>query len=127
MSKRGFSSTRVFQPVGPFSPAVSTGQLVFISAQLPTREGDAPVIGGSAAEQARRCLDDLRHQLTSVGLSLDTVAKVTVFALSEADAAAVDEVAAEYFAEPRPARTVVGVAWLPHGARLQVEAVAVRY
>jgi 2-iminobutanoate/2-iminopropanoate deaminase len=125
MSKQPVSSSRVAQDFEPFSAAVSTGQLVFVSAQLPLVPG-APS-GGSAAEQARRCLDNLRHQLRSIGLSLDTVVKLTVHALDVDAAAALDAVATEYFISPRPARTVVGVAWLPHGVRLQVEAVALRY
>lgn len=125
MGKQEVRSSQVAPAFDPFSAAVSTGQLVFVSAQLPTGL-DAPG-GASAHEQARRCLDNLRHQLRSVGLSMDTVASITVFAIDQQDAAAVDEVAAEYFGLPRPARTVVGVAWLPDGARLQVEAVAQRY
>lgn len=125
MGKQEVRSSRVAPAFEPYSAAVSTGQLVFVSAQLPSGL-DAPA-DASSLEQARRCLDNLRHQLRSVGLSLDTVASLTVYAVDERDAAAVDEVAAEYFSLPRPARTVVGVAWLPDGARLQVEAVAQRY
>jgi 2-iminobutanoate/2-iminopropanoate deaminase len=125
MGKHEVRSSRVAHDFSPFSAAVSTGQLVFVAAQLPTAAG--ALAGGSAVEQARRCLDNLRHQLRSVGLSPDTVVSLTVYAVDVADAAAVDEVAEEYFSPPRPARTVVGVAWLPDGARLQIEAVASRY
>lgn len=125
MGKQEVRSSRVPRGFEPFSAAVSTGQLVFVSAQPSSAQGAPP--GGSAAEEARRSLDNLRHQLRSVGLSLDTVVSLTVYAVDSRDAAAVDEVAAEYFAPPRPARTVVGVAWLPEGARLQIEAVASRY
>ena len=124
MGKQEVRSSQVPPAFDPFSAAVSTGQLVFVSAQLPTGLDAAEA---SAVEQARRCLDNLRHQLRSVGLSIDTVVSITVFAVDPQDAAAVDDVAAEYFRLPRPARTVVGVAWLPDGARLQVEAVAQRY
>jgi 2-iminobutanoate/2-iminopropanoate deaminase len=113
-------------PAGPYSAAVSAGHLVFVSAQLPVDERGA-MAGGSAAEQARRALDALARQLRSTGMSLDTVATVTVYLIDPADSAAVDEAFAAYFSEPRPARTLVGVAWLPEGARLQIEAVAVRF
>jgi 2-iminobutanoate/2-iminopropanoate deaminase len=125
MGKQEVRSSRVAQTFAPFSAAVSAGHLVFVAAQLPSAAG-APM-GDTATEQARRCLDNLRHQLRSMGLPLDAVASLTVYALDAADAAAVDEVADEYFSLPRPARTVVGVAWLPEGARLQIEAVALRY
>ena len=126
MARHAFRSTQEPPPSGPYSAAVSAGHLVFVSAQLPLDER-GEVFGGSAAEQARRALDGLRHQLRSAGLSLDTVAKLTAYVVEPEDAAALDEVIGEYFGEPRPARTVVGVRWLPDGARLQIEAVAVRY
>jgi 2-iminobutanoate/2-iminopropanoate deaminase len=126
MTRHAFRSSQVPAPDGAYSAAVSTGQLVFVSAQLPLDERGR-VFEGSAAEQARRALDGLRHQLRSTGLSLDTVAKLTAYVVAPEDAAALDEVIGEYFGEPRPARTVVGVRGLPDGARLQIEAVAVRY
>ena len=126
MTRLAFRSSQVPPPSGAYSAAVSTGQLVFVSAQLPLDER-GEVFGGSAAEQARRALDGLRHQLRSTGLSLDTVAKLTAYVVEPDDVAALDEVISEYFCQPRPARTVVGVRWLPDGARLQIEAVAVRY
>ena len=126
MTRHAFRSSQLPPPSGAYSAAVSTGPLVFVSAQLPLDER-GEVFGGSSAEQARRALDGLRHQLRSTGLSLDTVAKLTVYVVEPEDAAALDEVIGEYFGEPRPARTVVGVRWLPDGARLQIEAVAVRY
>jgi 2-iminobutanoate/2-iminopropanoate deaminase len=105
---------------------VSAGHLVFISAQLPlTAEGT--LVEGSPAEQARRCLDNLAHQLRSQGLGLESLAELRVYAVHEDDLPAIDAAVAEYFDEPRPARTVVGVAWVPHGARLQVGALAIRY
>ncbi|MFA4966364.1 MAG: Rid family hydrolase [Thermoleophilia bacterium] len=126
MGRYALRSTQAPPPAGPYSAGVSVGHLVFVSAQLPQgRRGEG--LGGSAAEQARRALDNLGHQLRSTGLGLDSVAELRVYLVDPADLAAVDAVCAECFAEPRPARTVVGVAWLPQGARLQVEAVAVRY
>jgi 2-iminobutanoate/2-iminopropanoate deaminase len=126
MVRHAFRSMQEPPPLGPYSAAVSAGHLVFVSAQLPVDERGA-LVGGSAAEQARRALEALGHQLRSTGLSLDAVASVTVYLVDQADTAAVDDAFAAAFAEPRPARTLVGVAWLPGGARLQIEAVAVRY
>ena len=126
MARHAVRSMQEPPPSGPYSAAVSAGHLVFVSAQLPV-DGRGAVVGGSAADQAGRALDALGHQLRSTGLSLDTVASVTVYLVDPADTAAVDDVFAAFFCEPRPARTLVGVAWLPGGARLQIEAVAVRY
>jgi len=126
MARHAFRSMQEPPPRGPYSAAVSAGHLVFVSAQLPVDERGA-VVGGSAAEQARRALDAVGHQLRATGLSVDAVATVTVYLVDPADTAAIDDAFAAFFAEPRPARTLVGVAWLPGDARLQIEAVAVRY
>jgi len=126
MARHAFRSMQEPPPSGAYSAAVSAGHLVFVSAQLPVDERGA-IVGGSAAEQARRALDALGHQLRSTGLSLDSVATVTVYLVDARDTAAVDDAFFAFFEEPRPARTLVGVAWVPGGARLQIEAVAVRY
>jgi enamine deaminase RidA (YjgF/YER057c/UK114 family) len=126
MSRHGFDSARAPRPEGPYSSGVSAGHLVLVSAQLPLTAAGR-LVGGSPAEQTRRCLDNLAHQLRSQGLGLDSVAELVVYAVDEGDMPAIDAAVAEYFDEPRPARTVVGVAWVPHGARLQVGALALRY
>ncbi len=126
MSRHGFDSARAPRPAGPYSSGVSAGHLVIISAQLPLA-ADGALVDGSPAEQVRRCLDNLAHQLRSQGLGLDSIAELVVYAVDEEDVTAIDATVAEYFGEPRPARTVVGVAWVPHGARLQVGALAIRY
>jgi 2-iminobutanoate/2-iminopropanoate deaminase len=126
MARHAFRSMQEPPPRGPYSAAVSAGHLVFVSAQQPV-DARGALVGGSAAELARRALEALGHQLRSTGLSPDAVATVTVYLVDHADTAAVDDAFVAFFAEPRPARTLVGVAWLPGGARLQIEAVAVRY
>ncbi len=114
------------KPVGPYSAAVSSGHFVFVSAQ-PQADGRGEEFSGSAADQARRALDDLRHHLRSTGLPPDSIVAVTVYLVDADDAAAVDEAFRDAFAAPFPARTLVGVAWLPGGARVQIDAVAARY
>ena len=126
MTLNGYRSALAPPPDGPASAAVSAGRLVFVSAQLPG-DGSGDEHGDAAAEQARRAFDHLAHQLRATGLGLTTVAALTIHLIDLDDLEAVDEVCREYFAEPYPARTVAGAAWLPGGARLQVTAVAVRY
>jgi reactive intermediate/imine deaminase len=125
MALHGFTSALVPPPAGPSSAAVSAGHLVFVSAQLPFGPGEEP--GGDAAGQARRALAHVSHHLRATGLGLDSVAELTVYLTDAADLAAVDDVMREYFSVPFPARSVVGAAWLPGGALLQVAAVAIRY
>lgn len=125
MVLHAFASALVPPPQGPFSAAVSAGRLVFVSAQLPFEAGEGP--GGDAAGQARRAIARLAHQLRATGLGLDSVAQLTLYLTDPADLAAVDDVLRESFGEPFPTRSVVGAAWLPEGARVQVAAVAIRY
>jgi 2-iminobutanoate/2-iminopropanoate deaminase len=108
------------------SPGVSSGHLVFVSAQLPLDE-HGQLAGATAAEQADRALDNLAHQLRSTGLSLDDVVGLEIHLVDQADQAAVDAALRACFAPPHPAVTLAGVPWLPGGARLQVAAIAQRY
>lgn len=126
MSRHTFRSARVPPPDGRFSAGASYGSLIAVSAQSPVSESGAIVEGG-AAEQAGAALENLRRHLTSIGLSLDHVVSLRVYLVDEADLPAVDEAIAAVFAEPYPARAVVGVAWAPGGVRLQVEALAARH
>lgn len=126
MSRNAFRSTRVASPDGAFSAGVSYGNLVAVSAQLPV-DASGRLADGGAAEQAGAALENLRHQLRSIGLSLDHVISLRWSLVDEADLPGVDEATAAAFAAPYPARSVAGVAWVPGGARLQVEALAARH
>jgi 2-iminobutanoate/2-iminopropanoate deaminase len=126
VSRHAFKSSRVPPPDGAFSAGVSYGNLIAVSAQLPI-EGDGALIAGDAAEQASAALENLRRQLTSIGLSLGHVVSLRVYLVEPGDMPAVDAAIAAAFDEPYPARAIVGVAWVPGGARLQVEALAARH
>lgn len=126
MSRHAFRSSRVPSPDGPFSAGVSYGDLIVVSAQSPLDENGALVEGGADA-QAGAALENLRRQLTSIGLSLDHVVSLRVLLVDQDDLPAVDEAIAAAFDRPYPARTVDGVAWVSGGARLQVEALAARH
>lgn len=111
--------------VGPYSPAVGVGGLVFVSGQIPLA-ADGSLVGETAAAQARQALQNLRMTLVEAGLTMDTIAKTTIFLKDMDDFSAVNEVYAEYFREPFPARSTVEVARLPRDVRVEIEAIAVR-
>ncbi len=111
--------------VGPYSQAVGTGPFVFVSGQLPV-DPDTGEIPEGATEQAERAFANVRAILAAAGLGPEHVVKTTVFLTDLADFAAVNEVYARTFPAPFPARSCVQVAALPRGARLEVEAIAVR-
>ncbi len=109
--------------IGPYSQAIRTGGLVFVSGQIPlTPEGT--LVKGTIADEARQALENLRAVLEAAGSGLDRVVQVTAYLTDIAGFEAFNKVYAEFFAEPYPARAVVGVAELPKGVKVEVAAVA---
>jgi 2-iminobutanoate/2-iminopropanoate deaminase len=117
---------RAPQPIGPYNQAIEAGPLVFISGQLPLDPTTGELAGSTIQEQARQALHNLKQVLSAAGLSTATLVKVTVFILRMADFGAFNEVYEKELAGARPARSVVGVAALPRGALLEIEAIACR-
>jgi 2-iminobutanoate/2-iminopropanoate deaminase len=111
--------------VGPYSPAVGAGDLVFVSGQV-ALDAEGQVVGTTAAEQARKALANLQALLTAAGLGMDAVVKTTIFLKDMGAFAEVNEVYAEFFAEPYPARSTVEVARLPKDLEVEIEAIAAR-
>lgn len=107
--------------VGPYSQALATDSLVYTSGQLPLKDGAMPE---GIKEQAAQCLENLKAVLAEAGTGMDKVLKVTVYLAEIADFAAVNEVYAQYFAQPFPARSAFAVKALPLGAKVEIEAVA---
>ena len=108
------------KPVGPYTPIVRSGDWLVVSGQVGVREG-ALVTGGVQGE-ARQALENLKTLLEGEGASLDDVVKTTVFLRHIDDFAAMNEVYSEVFGDHRPARSAIGVAGLPLGALVEVEA-----
>jgi 2-iminobutanoate/2-iminopropanoate deaminase len=125
MDKKIFSSADAAPAVGPYSPAVGVGDLVFLSGQIPMG-ADGKLVGYTPKDQAHKALDNMRLTLTAAGLGMENVVKTTIFLQDMDDFGAVNEVYAEYFSEPYPARSTVQVARLPKDVRVEIEAIAVR-
>lgn len=112
--------------VGPYSQGVAAGPAVYVSGQLPLDPATGRLAGPDVAAQTRRSLLNVQAVLAACGLTLADVAKTTVLLADMADFAAMNQVYAEFFAPPCPARAAFQVAALPMGARVEIEAVAVR-
>lgn len=110
--------------IGPYSHAIDTGDLVFLSGQTPLDPATGELVTGSIEAQTRRCLDNLQAVLTAGGLTLDDVVKCTVYLTDMADFAEMNAAYASYFSVPYPARSTVAVAGLPRDARVEIEMVA---
>jgi 2-iminobutanoate/2-iminopropanoate deaminase len=109
---------------GAYSPALRVGQLLFISGQIPIDPTSGQLVSGDAAVCARRVMDNLGALLKAAGLSFASVVRTTVFLSDMNDFAAVNEVYASYFTDPKPARVTVQAARLPRDARIEIDAIA---
>ena len=109
--------------IGPYSQAISTGSLIFTSGQLPLKPGSKD-ISDNIKDQARASLTNVRAILEAAGSSLQKVVKTTVYLTGISDFASVNEIYAEFFSTPFPARSCFAVKALPLGARVEIEVIA---
>jgi 2-iminobutanoate/2-iminopropanoate deaminase len=109
--------------IGPYSHAVRVGDLLFCSGQIPLDAATGEIVGATAAEQARRCLENLRAVCDAAGTTLARALRMTVYMTDLAAFAEVNEVYASFFGEDPPARVAVEVAGLPRGAQVEIDAI----
>jgi len=119
-----FSSPNAPKAIGPYSPAVRAGQLLFVSGQVAIDPATGSLVSGDIRTETRRVLDNLGALLTAAGLDYSAVVRTTVFLADINDFAAMNEVYASYFLEPFPARATVQVARLPRDARVEIDVIA---
>jgi len=122
--KQAISSSGAPKAIGPYSPAIRAGQLLFVSGQVPLDPATGQMIEGDITAQARRVLDNIGALLTSGGRSFADVVRTTIFLADMNDFAAVNDVYGQYFSEPYPARATVQVARLPKDARVEIDVIA---
>jgi 2-iminobutanoate/2-iminopropanoate deaminase len=109
--------------IGPYSHAVRAGSLLFCSGQIPLDPATGELVGATAAEQARQCLLNLTAVCDAAGASLADALRLTVYTTDIGAFAEVNDVYASFFGESPPARVVVGVAALPRGAQVEIDAI----
>jgi reactive intermediate/imine deaminase len=109
--------------IGPYSQAVRAGNTLWLSGQIPLDPVTKELAQGDIETQARRVFDNIKAVVAAAGANLDAVVKTTIFLTDLSHFALVNKVMAEYFREPYPARSTVGVAALPRGAQVEVECI----
>jgi len=125
LSDHGVITTgRAPAAIGPYSQAVRSGSFLFCSGQIPLDPATGQLVEGGIEAQTAQVLDNLTAVLAAAGLTLRDVVKTTVFLVSMDDFPAMNEVYARSFDEDPPARSTIGVAALPKGARVEIEAIA---
>lgn len=112
--------------VGPYSHGVWAGDLLFLSGQTPIDPATRVLVAGDIGAQTRQCLANLAAVLAQAGLGLADAVKCNVYLVDMGDFGAMNQAYREFFTEPFPARTTIGVAALPLGARVEIELVARR-
>ncbi len=110
--------------IGPYSVAVSTGSLIFISGQLPLDKETGTLVEGGIQAQTRQALKNMKAILESAGSGMQNVVKTTVFLMDMGQFAEMNAVYAEFFSGDFPARSAIQVAGLPKGAIVEIEAIA---
>ena len=111
--------------IGPYSQAVQAEKTIYVSGQLPVDPATGEFAGADIKAQTKQSLTNIKNILASAGADMSDVTKTTVLLQDIADFGAMNEVYAEFFTEPYPARVAFQVAALPKGARVEIEAVAV--
>jgi 2-iminobutanoate/2-iminopropanoate deaminase len=109
--------------IGPYSHAVKTGGLLFCSGQIPLDPASGEIVGVDASQQARQCLENLQAVCRGGGTSLAQAVRLTIYMTDLGEFAAVNDVYGSFFEQDPPARVTVGVAQLPKGAYVEIDAV----
>jgi len=123
MSLQIIETTRAPQAIGTYSQAVRTGDTVYVSGQLAIDPATGQLVTGDIDAEIRRVFDNLQAIAIASGGSLANVAKLSVFLTDLSHFGKVNEIMAQYFSKPFPARAAVGVAQLTRGARVEIECV----
>lgn len=123
MKKKPLHSDDAPAAIGPYSQAIQSGDLVFMSGQIPLDPATMEVVDGDFEARARQVFDNLQAVATAAGGSLDQIIKLNLYLTDLENFATVNTVMSEYFSEPYPARAAVGVASLPKGVDVEAEAV----
>lgn len=124
-NKESLTCDQVPAAIGPYSVAVSTGSLLFISGQLGLDKETGAMVDGGIQAQTRQALTHMKAILECAGSSMQSVVKTTVFLMDMGQFAEMNAVYAEFFTENFPARSAIQVAGLPKGGIVEIEAIAV--
>ncbi|GAB6157966.1 RidA family protein [Desulfotomaculum varum] len=122
--KKVISTEHAPAAIGPYSQAIAAGPFIFTSGQIPIDPVNGTIVTGDIQAQTRRSLENIKAILAAAGAGMDQVVKTTVFVKDMNDFEKINEVYAEYFPSPAPARSLVQVARLPRDVGVEIEVIA---
>jgi len=123
MSKEVIHTDQAPRAIGTYSQAVNHHGLIFVSGQIPLIPASMKMVSGGVEAQIQQVFSNLAAVCTAAGGTLDSIIKLTVYLADMADFAQVNEIMGQHFSAPYPARAAVGVAALPKGARVEMDAI----
>ena len=123
MTKTAVTSRELVPPAGPFSQAIEVGGFLYVSGQVAQDPATGKVVEGGIVAETERVFQNLSAVLNAAGKSFDHVVCARVFLTNMSDYVAMNDIYAKYFSPPFPARTAIGVAALPLGARVEIDLV----
>ena len=123
MKRTAISTENAPAAIGTYSQAIKVGELVYLSGQIPLDPDSGELVGGEIRAQIEQVFSNLKTVAEAAGTSLQNAVKITVYLTDLAHFGAVNEIMAEYFEEPYPARAALGVASLPRGAEVEADAI----
>ena len=126
MSNIAVNTTNAPAAIGPYSQAIQAGNTIYVSGQLPIDPATGAFAGDEIKVQTRQSLTNIKNILAEAGTDMSAVVETTVLLANIADFAAMNEVYAEFFSAPYPARAAFQVACLPKNALIEIECVAVK-
>ena len=125
MAKQAIQTKDAPAAIGTYSQAIRAGNPIYLSGQIPLDPKSMQLVTGDTRDEIARVFDNLAAVAKAAGATLDDAVRITVYLTDLKNFALVSEVMAEYFKEPYPARAAIGVAALPRGAAVEVDAVLV--
>lgn len=124
MSRSIIHSDNAPKAIGPYSQAVRFGNTLYTSGQTPIDPATGKLVDGDIGSQARRVFENLKAVLAAADATFDNVVRVGIYLTDLGNFAAVNDVMKQYFSEPFPARSTIGVASLPLGAQVEIDMIA---
>jgi len=126
MAKHKIETTLAPAAIGPYSQAIQSGSLVFLSGQIPLDPGTGELVPGGIEAQTRQVMGNLHAVLKAAGLGFGNLVKTTIYLVDLGEFATVNRIYGENFTEMPPARVTIQVAALPKGALVEIDGIAVR-
>ena len=124
--KKAINCQKAPGAIGPYSQAIETMGMVFVSGQLPVNPQTGEIVAGDVADQTAQSFENIKNILSEVGLSTANIVKTTVFLSDMSLFADMNKIYSNYFTEAFPARSAVAVKALPKGALVEIECIAVK-